>query len=133
MPAFASQIAAIERGESPPVLRVGNLDAKRDFLDVRDVVRAYSLAVTTPDLPKGCIINLASGIPRRIGDILDALLARSRSAIAVEQDRTRMRPSDVPVTVGRAAVALALLGWRPAIAWETTLTNVLAAHRAGPL
>ncbi len=129
VPAFAAQIAAIERGEREPVLRVGNLDARRDFLDVRDVVEAYLLAATVPGLPRGVVLNVASGEPRRIGDVLDALLAMSRVAIRVEPDPALMRPSDVPVTAGDAARARALLGWRPRIPWETTLRDVLDDHR----
>ena len=129
VPAFAAQIAAIERGEREPVLRVGNLDARRDFLDVRDVVEAYLLAATVPGLPRGVVLNVASGEPRRIGDVLDALLALSRAVIRVEHDPALMRLSDVPVTVGDAARARALLGWCPTIPWEQTLRDVLDDHR----
>ena len=129
VPAFAAQIAAAERGEHPPVLRVGNIEARRDFLDVRDVVEAYARAVTAPDLPRGVAINVASGIPRRIGDVLDALLGLSRVAIRVERDEALMRPSDVPVTTGDARRARDLLDWRPSIAWNTTLEDILDAHR----
>ena len=129
VPAFAAQIAAIERGERKPVMRVGNLDARRDFLDVRDVVEAYLLAATAPSLPRGVVLNLASGEPRRIGDVLDALLALSQVAVRVEPDPALMRSSDIPVTAGNAARARALLGWRPSIPWETTLRDVLDDHR----
>ncbi len=129
VPAFAAQIAAVERGEREPVLRVGNLDARRDFLDVRDVVEAYLLAVTVPRLPRGIVLNVASGDPRRIGDVLDALLALSGTVIRIERDPALMRPSDVPVMAGDAARARALLGWRPRIPWETTLRDVLNDHR----
>jgi GDP-4-dehydro-6-deoxy-D-mannose reductase len=132
VPAFASQIAAIERSERPPVMKVGNLDAKRDFLDVRDVVDAYILALLAPELPNGAIFNLASGIPRKIGDVLENLLTMSRATIRVEQDETLMRPSDVPITAGDARRANAILGWRPAIAWDTTLNDVLNSYRREP-
>ena len=129
VPAFAAQIAAIERGEREPVMRVGNLDARRDFLDVRDVVEAYFLAATVPSLPRGIVLNVASGEPRRIGDVLDTLLTMSRVAIRVEHDPALMRPSDVPVTAGNAARARDLLSWRPRIPWETTLRDVLDDQR----
>ncbi len=128
VPAFASQIAAAERG-GEPVIRVGNLEARRDFLDVRDVVEAYMLALTAPSLPRGAVLNLASGEPRRIGDALDAMLRMSRVPIRIECDGTLMRPSDVPVTVGDAARARVLLGWHPTIPWEQTLRDVLDDHR----
>ena len=129
VPSFASQIAAIERGEAPPVIKVGNLDARRDFLDVRDVVEAYLLAVEAPTLQRGLIMNVASGKPRRIGDVLDALLSLSRVPIRVEPNPKLMRPNDVPVTVGNASRLRNLLGWRPAVAWTTTLRDVLDSHR----
>ena len=124
LPAFASQIAAAERG-GEPMIRVGNLDARRDFLDVRDVVEAYLLAVTAPSLPRGAVLNLASGQPRRIGDALDAMLRMSRVSIRVECDEALMRPSDVSVTRGEAGRARAILGWCPTIPWEQTLRDVL--------
>lgn len=131
VPAFAAQIAAAERGEREPVMHVGNLDARRDFLDVRDVVEAYLLAVTAPSLPRGVVLNVASGQPRRIGDILDTLLGLARIAIRVERDQGLMRPSDVPVAAGDATLAGSLLGWRPRIPWDETLGDVLDDHRRG--
>ena len=126
IPAFAMQIARIEAGLTEPVLRVGNLDAKRDFLDVRDVARAYALTVLhTDDLRSGLILNIASGVPRRIGDMLQTLLARSRVAITVEQDPARMRASDLPLIVGDATRARELLGWSPEYSVEDTLGTVL--------
>lgn len=126
IPAFAMQIARIEAGLIEPVLRVGNLEAKRDFLDVRDVARAYALAVEhTDELSSGVILNVASGIPCRIGDILQTLLALSQVAITVEPDPARMRASDLPVIVGDAASARKLLGWRPEYDLNVTLGTVL--------
>lgn len=130
IPAFAAQVARIEAGLQPPVLRVGNLDAVRDFLDVRDVVEGYVRALVAPDLPSGTILHLASGMPRRVGDILDALLRQARVPIRVEPDPDRMRPSDTPVAVGSAARARAALGWEPRIPFTQTLADVLDHWRA---
>lgn len=128
IPAFAAQITAIVEGRQPPVIRVGNLDAARDFLDVRDVVRAYTLAIEhAPDLPANIIFNLASGVPRRIGDILNAMIATSGLSIAVEIDPARLRPVDIPTAFGKAETASRLLGWRPEIPFETTtIADVLS-------
>ncbi len=130
--AFAAQIAAAECGEQDPVVRVGNLDARRDFLDVRDVVDAYILAMTTPTLPSGSVLNIASGQARRIGDALGSLLRLSTTPIRIERNPSLMRPSDVPVASGKAARAHDLLGWRPRIAWERTLLDLLDHHRRRP-
>jgi len=131
IPAFAMQIARIEAGQGPSVLRVGNLDAERDFLDVRDVTAAYALAVArSDDVPSGTILNIASGTPRRIRDLLDRLVALSGVAITVEPDPARMRPSDTPRFVGRAELAHRLLGWSPAHPFDETLAAVLEHSRA---
>ena len=83
------------------VLRVGNLDAVRDFLDVRDVVEAYAKALFPPQpLELGLILNIASGVPRRIGDVLEALLTHATVPIRIEADPERMRPNDQPIAVG---------------------------------
>lgn len=127
--AFAAQIAAAERGERSPVITVGNLDARRDFLDVRDVVDAYILAAATPALLPGSVLNIASGQARRIGDALESLLALSAVPMRVERDPSLMRSSDVPIAAGRADRAHNLLGWRPHIPWERTLVDLLNYHR----
>lgn len=130
IPAFAAQVAAIERGLQPPLIKVGNLEAQRDFLDVRDVVRAYVDILLGPmALEPGLVLNLASGTPRRIGDVLDALLAMATVEIKVSRDPSRMRPSDTPVAVGDASRAAERLGWKPLVAWNETLTDVLAWWR----
>jgi GDP-4-dehydro-6-deoxy-D-mannose reductase len=122
-PDFALQIARIEEGLQEPVIRVGNLDARRDFTDVRDVARAKRLIMNegTP----GEIYNIATGIPHRIGDILDHLLAHSKVPIAVESDPSRMRPANVPLLWGDAGKLRATTGWQPEIPFEQSLRDVL--------
>jgi GDP-4-dehydro-6-deoxy-D-mannose reductase len=130
LPSFAMQIARIEAGLQQPVVHVGNLDAERDFLDVRDVTNAYVLAVEkSAELPPGVVLNIASGSPRRIRDLLDHLVGLARVPIKVELDPTRMRPSDTPRFVGEARLAHRLLGWSPQYTIETTLADVLSDCR----
>lgn len=136
VPSFAAQIARIEAGLQPPVIRVGNLDATRDFLDVRDVTSAYALVIQkSPDLDPGLVLNVASGAPRTIQSILDALLALSSAEITVESDPSRMRASDTPVYVGSAEAARRILGWAPRHSFSATLSEVLAywRHTTGAL
>lgn len=131
VPGFAMQIARIEAGLQPPVIGVGNLDAERDFLDVRDVTAAYALAVQkSAELAPGTILNVASGAARRARDILERLLALSAAPIAIERDPARMRSSDLPRIVGNAGRARRLLGWVPEHAFHDTLVKVLADCRA---
>jgi len=131
IPAFAMQIARIEAGLHPPVIRVGNLDAQRDFLDVRDVASAYALAVgSVGRLEPGIVLNVASGVPRRISDVLSGLVAKSHVKISIEQDPARNRPDDVPIIVGDANRAREVLGWRPEHTFDDMLTAVMNNCRA---
>jgi GDP-4-dehydro-6-deoxy-D-mannose reductase len=125
---FAYQIAAIERGEAAAVLRVGNLDARRDLTDVRDVAAAYEALLRSPAAHG--TYNVCSGTAHRIGDVLGRLLALARCAIAVETDPERLRPSDLPLLLGDPGRIERELGWRPAIPLEQTLADVLARARA---
>lgn len=130
-PDFASQIARIERGEQEPVIEVGNLSSARDFLDVRDVVEAYTLALMKFDtVDSGSVMNIASGEARVVQTVLDDLLAMSSARIKVVVNEKRMRPSDIPVIAGEAALARQLLEWRPRYLWADTLRSVLEFWRA---
>lgn len=124
---FARQIALFEAGRPEhPTLRVGALDRWRDFLDVRDVCAAYALALARfDDIENGLAINLASGQPRRVGDMLDGLLTLAGVRPEIEEASSALRPNDVVRTQGDASRALAVLGWAPQVAWETTLAAVL--------
>ncbi len=126
--AFAAQIARIEAGKQPPVMRVGNLSPSRDFTDVRDVVRAYEGLILRGE--PGEVYNVASGTPRSIQSILDGLLALTEVAISVEIDPQRYRPADVPLIYGSYAKLEAAIGWRPEIPFEQTLRDVLNEWRA---
>lgn len=128
VPAFAHQVARIAAGRQPPVLQVGALDPERDFLDVRDVCAAYA-ACLGADLPPGQILNLASGHPRRVGDVLQALLDLAGVKAEVQTDAARLRPADIPRAMGDASEARRLLGWEPRIPWEQTLADVLQDWR----
>lgn len=120
---FAKQIASIEAGLREPVIRVGNLDAQRDFTDVRDMVRAYWLAVTkaTP----GEVYNLASGSAVTIRELLDRLLALSDTKVEVQVDPDRLRPSDVEILLGDYSKFRSDTGWEPSIPLEQTLKDTL--------
>jgi GDP-4-dehydro-6-deoxy-D-mannose reductase len=127
VPAFASQIARIEAGLQEPVIKVGNLDAARDFADVRDIVRAYHLAATQGE--PGEVYNLASGQAHTVRELLDTLLSYSQIEIRVETDPDRYRPVDVPVVYGSADKFRQLTGWEPQIPFGQTLQDVLAYWR----
>ncbi|HYQ96250.1 MAG TPA: GDP-mannose 4,6-dehydratase [Candidatus Eisenbacteria bacterium] len=124
---FAKQIADIEKGLRPPVLRVGNLDARRDFTDVRDVVRAYWLALEKGEA--GEVYNICSGRAWTIRGMLDLLLGMTKAKVKVEQDAARMRPSDVPVLLGDAGKFKKVTGWEPKIPFEQTLRDLLQYWR----
>lgn len=126
-PAFAKQIAEIEAGLHPPVVRVGNLDARRDFTDVRDMVRAYYLALERGE--PGEVYNLGSGEAHSIQELLAILLELSTVEVTVEQDPTRMRPTDVPVSICDATKFRAQTGWAPQIPFRKSLWSVLEYWR----
>jgi len=120
---FAKQVASIEAGMQEPVIRVGNLDAIRDFTDVRDMVRAYWLAVTRGR--PGEVYNIATGVGIRISDLLDRLIALSDAEVRIEIDPERLRPSDVEILVGDASKFRADTGWEPRVPFEQTLRDIL--------
>lgn len=125
---FAKQIAEIERGERTPVVRVGNLDAKRDFTDVRDVVHAYWLALEA-GVP-GDVYNIGTGRAWTIREVLETLLAFSDVKIAVEPDPSRLRPSDVELLVCDPSKFKAVTGWEPQISLEVMLKDSLDHWRS---
>ena len=125
---FAKQIADIEKGRRPPVLSVGNLDAKRDFTDVRDMVRAYWLALEKGE--PGEVYNICSGSAWTIRKVLDQLLSMTQAKIEVKQDPARLRPSDVPVLIGDNSRFVKATGWKPTIPFEQTLRDMLEYWRA---
>lgn len=130
IPAFAAQIARIESELAPPIIRVGNLDPARDFLDVRDVADAYALAVLkSKTMEPNTIFNIASGVARRVGDVLDWFLRHSTRKITIESDNSRMRPADLPRILGNASRARQMLGWTPKREFDETLWDILADWR----
>ncbi len=124
---FARQVAAIEAGLAEPVIRVGDLSPRRDFTDVRDMVRAYRLAAERA--PAGAVYNLGSGRSWPIGYLLDHLVGRVRVAVRIETDPERLRPGDVAETRCNPARAWRDLGWRAEIPLERTLDDMLDEWR----
>jgi GDP-4-dehydro-6-deoxy-D-mannose reductase len=127
---FAKQLVDIERGLRPPVIRVGNLEARRDFTDVRDIARGYWLALEKGR--SGEVYNLRSGSSHRIRDVLDMLVAMSGLTVEIAQEPSRMRPSDVPHLEGDNAKFAADTGWKPVIPFEQTLRDLLDFWRGVP-
>src|SRR3989344_160200 len=126
---FAKQVALIEAGLQTPVVYVGNLEAKRDYTDVRDMVRGYYLAAMKCE--PGEVYNICSGRAWVIRDVLDYLISISRvKKIKVLEDPKRLRPSDVPLLLGDNSRFVAKTGGKPQIKFEQTLSDTLDYWRA---
>ena len=120
---FARQIALIEAGRQEPVIYTGNLDAKRDWSDVRDIVRAYWLAVNR--CVPGDVYVIASGVSYSVREMLDMLIGMSDVKVETRDDPSRMRPSDVMVLQGDPSKFKAQTGWQPEIPFQQTLSDLL--------
>ena len=120
---FSKQVAEIEKGKREPVIYVGNLDARRDFTDVRDMVRAYWLAAEKGE--PGDVYNLGSGTAISMHRLLEMLTALSRTKLRIQVDPERLRPSDVQILLADNSKFRALTGWAPTIPFEKTLADLL--------
>ncbi len=128
---FAKQIAMIERGMIPPVVKTGNLDSLRTFADVRDAVRAYYMLVTINPIP-GAYYNIGGTYSCTVGQMLDTLVSMSTSkdVIRVETDPERLRPIDADLQVPNTQKFEAITGWKPEISFEKTMEDLLNYWRA---
>lgn len=124
---FAKQIAEIEKKKREPVIYVGNLEAKRDFTDVRDMARAYWLSLEKGE--EGEVYNLGTGKTYSMQEILDMLLTLSKVDVKIEIDPDRLRPSDVPVLLSDSSKFKKLTGWEPQIPFSQSLQDLLEYWR----
>lgn len=124
---FCKQVAEIENAMRKPVLSVGNLSAKRDFTDVRDVVRAYVMLIEQGKA--GETYNVGSGIAYKISELLELILSLSKADIRVEIDEEKLRPVDVPVIIADISKIYNCCGWKPEIPLASTLKETLDSWR----
>lgn len=120
---FCKQVIEIEYGLKEPIINVGNLSAKRDFTDVRDVVRAYVDLIQHGKA--GEIYNVGSGLAISIQDILDSIISHSKKSIQINVDPQRMRPSDIPIIEANIDKIYECIHWKPRITLEQTLKETL--------
>lgn len=124
---FCKQVADIEAGKQEPILRVGNLSAKRDFTDVRDVVRAYGLLIEKGE--KGQTYNVGSGHAVSIDSILQTIVSMAKCEIKVETDPAKLRPIDVPIIEADTSKIQENAGWKPEIPLVQTIQETLEYYR----
>lgn len=124
VPAFARQIARMERGTDPLELRVGNLDAYRDLMDVRDVVRAY-VGLMNSDAPPGTAFNIATGQPVQMRRIVERLCELSEAKPRIVVDPARLRPLDIACSTGDPSKLQNAVGWKPRYTLDDTLRDLL--------
>lgn|SRR3989338_4195332 len=120
---FAKQIAEIEKKIREPVIKVGNIDVKRDFTDIRDVVKAYLLAIEK--CTDGETYNICSGKPHSIGEILQKMVSYTDAKIKIIQDPAKIRTNNIPILQGDCTKFMECTGWRPEIPIEDTLKDTL--------
>jgi GDP-4-dehydro-6-deoxy-D-mannose reductase len=124
---FAKQIVEIEKQKREPIIYVGNLEARRDFTDVRDVVRAYWLCMEKGI--EGEVYNIGTGKTYSIKEVLDMLLSLANIELKIEVDPLRLRPSDVPVLLSDSSKFRELTGWAPKISFTQSLQDLLEYWR----
>ena len=117
-------MARLEAGLQAPVVQVGDIAARREFLDVRDVVRAYLALIERANEPR-LVVNIASSQAVAVAEVLAILKAQARRPFETRVDPARLRLSEVPVAVGDASLLTALTGWRPKHALADTVLSVL--------
>jgi GDP-4-dehydro-6-deoxy-D-mannose reductase len=127
VPAFCKQVAEIEAAGDCGVMKTGNLEAKRDFTDVRDIVKAYLLLADKGE--SGEVYNVGSGDSIAIADILEMIIKLSKAKITVEKDPKRMRPSDTPEIRADVSKLVKCTGWKPEITLDVTISDVLNQWR----
>lgn len=125
---FAKEIAEMEKGRKAAILKVGNLEAKRDFTDVRDMVRAYTMILEKGNA--GDVYNIGSGTSHTISHILEILISLSKIKITIEKDPSLLRPVDNPELICDADKMKKLTGWEPKIPLEQTLQDTLDYWRS---
>lgn len=125
--AFAKKMISIEKGIIPPVLKVGNLDAKRDFTDVRDMVKAY-VALMDKGI-KGEAYNIGTGTSHQMSEILDMMKKEIKMDFTLETDQSLIRPNDIPEYRCNATKMMTLTGWKPQIPLNQTLRDILEYWR----
>lgn len=127
LPAFSCQLAAVERGEKEPVLRVGNLEVWRDFVHLDDAVEAYALVLEQGR--QGEIYNLGTGKTHSVGELLDRLIAIAGLEVSIEVDPEKFRPTDAK-TLAADRRKLGELGWQPRRALDDALASLWKRARA---
>ncbi len=120
---FAKQIAEIEKGLKASIVKVGNLEAKRDYTDVRDMARGYYLAALKGE--PGEVYNICSGKAVKIAEVLTTLLSFSKIKIKIEEEPSRMRPSDVELLLGDNKKFIKATGWKPTIPFKQSMEDLL--------
>ena len=120
---FCRQVALIENNQQEPVINVGNLEAKRDFTDVRDVVSVYCQLIQKGD--RGCTYNVGSGHAISIRNILEEIIKLSSTPITVKTDPARLRPLDIPIIEADISRLTACISWKPEIPLQQTLKETL--------
>ena len=128
LPALARQVVAIANGRQPARIEVGDIDTTRDFLDVRDVVRAYAAMLAHGHA--GATYVVASGVERRIRDLLQQLCALAGIQPEIHQDPAKLRPAEQRRMAGDASTLRAHTGWQPAFDLDTTLSDILEHARS---
>lgn len=130
VPGFAAQVARLEESGHGGQIKVGNLDASRDFSDVEDIIDAYLAVIRhRVPLPRFSVFNLGSGETRSIRSIMDALIGLAKAPVEPVPDPSRMRPSDVAVAQGVFDRFRAEFGWAPARSFDQTIADVLQDQR----
>jgi len=127
-PKVASGIAEIERGRREPVIEMGNLAVRRDYTDVRDIVRAYSLALE--HCRPGESYNVTSGRPIVLKQGVEYLASLARTRVTIKSSEAQFRAHDIPILTGDPTKFLAATGWRPEIPFDQTLADLLEYYRA---